>query len=130
MILFAVIGVVFLTEGGFSAVGLVSDVIGVLIGAALGVIGSTLTTFEQRGGALFYKANIWIGSLVTALFIGRFGYRFYEMFKNGGFDKDSMNMASAGSSWTSGLMLIMFAYYIVYYFLLMRHRGRTTVSLR
>ncbi|QHW31736.1 hypothetical protein GZH47_13405 [Paenibacillus rhizovicinus] len=126
MILFAVIGVVFLAEGGVSAAGIVSDVIGILIGVALGYIGSEMTSFEQRGTELYYRANVWIGSLVTALFIGRFAYRFYTMFEagqDGGWQ--NMSPASSGSSWTSGLMLIMFAYYIVYYFLLMRHRGQS-----
>lgn len=133
ILLFAVIGAVFLAEGGFSAIGLVSDIVGVLIGATLGVVGASMTSFEQRGAETFYKANVWIGSFVTALFIGRFAYRFYEMYdasRHGGLNKDSMNMYATGSSWTSGLMLIMFAYYIVYYFLLMRHRGRTVSSLR
>lgn len=130
MVLFAAIGVLFLSEGGFSAVGLVSDAVGILIGAALGYIGSTMTMFEQRGTSLYYRANIWIGSLVTALFIGRFAYRIYIMMTAGSGGLDNMNFASPGSAWTSGLMLIMFAYYIVYYFLLTQRQGHAASRLQ
>ncbi|MGO4110366.1 hypothetical protein [Paenibacillus sp. YAF4_2] len=128
IILFAVIGVIFLAEGGLSTVGVISDIIGILIGAILGLIGSVMTSFEQREAGLYYRANIWIGSLVTALFIGRFGYRFYTMFEDGP-NMQNMNFASSGSSWTSGLILIMFAYYIVFYFLLLRHRGHAVAQV-
>lgn len=115
--LFAVIGVVFMAESGFSTVSVVSDVIGILLGAVLGVVGASMTAFERRGMELFYKANVWIGSIVTVLFIGRFAYRMYEVMTMPQ-TKDSYNFAAGGSSWSSGLMLIMFAYYVVYYALL------------
>ncbi|REE83911.1 hypothetical protein A8990_11690 [Paenibacillus taihuensis] len=115
--LFAFIGAVFMAESGFSAVSVVSDVIGILLGVALGLVGASMTTFERRGTELFYKANVWIGSIVTVLFVGRFAYRMYEVMTMP-HTKDSYNFAAGGSQWSSGLMLIMFAYYVVYYVLL------------
>jgi hypothetical protein len=53
IILFAVIGVIFLAEGGLSTVGVISDIIGILIGAILGLIGSVMTSFEQREAGLY-----------------------------------------------------------------------------
>ncbi|NBD24123.1 DUF1453 family protein [Paenibacillus glycinis] len=129
--LFAAIGVLFMAEGGMSAVGLVSDALGILIGAALGIVGASMTAFERRGGELHYRGNAWIGGVVTALFVGRLVYRIYfALASSTGGDWNSADFFAAGSSWTSGLALIMFAYYVVYYALLLKQRGQATVRAR
>ncbi|PWW00890.1 hypothetical protein DFQ01_11135 [Paenibacillus cellulosilyticus] len=120
IVLLAVIGIIFMTQSGFSIVSMISDIIGILIGAALGIAGATMTVFERRGAELYYKANVWIGTIVTVLFVGRFAYRMYEMMTMSRDRGQNFNFAAGGSHWTSGLMLIMFAYYVVYYVLLMR----------
>ncbi|AZN39030.1 hypothetical protein [Paenibacillus albus] len=128
--LFAAIGVLFMVGSGFTAASIVSDVLGIMLGVALGLVGASMTSFERRGADLHYKANVWIGSIVTALFIGRFAYRIYGVvtMPQG---QDSYNFAqSGGSGWASGLILIMFAYYVVYYAFLMNKGKQTPAQLR
>jgi hypothetical protein len=115
-----VIGGIFIAGSGFRTVSVISDIVGIGIGAALGITGAAMTAFERRGTELYFKANVWIGGIVTVLFVGRFVYRMYEMMTVDQLDSQSFNYAAGGSSWASGLMLIMFAYYVVYYVLLMR----------
>lgn len=127
VVLLAVIGIVLMSMSGFNTVSMISDIIGILVGAALGIAGASMTAFERRGTELYYKANVWIGSIVTVLFVGRFVYRMYEMMtmpRDGG---QNYNFAVGGSHWASGLMLIMFAYYVVYYVLLMRQSKHVLV---
>jgi hypothetical protein len=127
-ILFFIIGMVFLAEGIYHPISLISDVVGILLGIILAYYGVTLTSFEKREGLLFYRPNIWIGSLVTVLFLGRLVYRFYDLFTSGalgglqqGPTKGLQNMGYAfGNSWTAGLILIMFGYYSIYYALLLK----------
>jgi hypothetical protein len=135
-VLFLIIGLVFLAEGIYHPISLISDAVGILLGIILAYYGVTLTRFEQREGRLYYCPNIWIGSLVTVLFLGRFIYRFYELFAGGtlsglnqGQTKDLQNMGyTFGNSWTAGLMLIMFAYYIIYYTILIKKQKQFSQS--
>ncbi|NRD78165.1 DUF1453 family protein [Bacillus sp. BRMEA1] len=127
IVLFIIIGALFLSEGILHPVSLISDVVGLVLGGILAFYSVNLTVFEQREGRLFYRPNIWIGSIVTALFIIRFIYRFYTMFTSGmvsGVQQGQTNgwqsMYSGSNSWTAGLMLIMFAYYAIYYMILIR----------
>ncbi|GMK40483.1 hypothetical protein PCCS19_35390 [Paenibacillus sp. CCS19] len=124
IVLLAVVGVIFMTGSGFNTVSIVSDILGILVGAALGVAGASMTVFERRGNELYYKANAWNGGVVTVLFVGRFAYRLYEMMTMSDVDRQSFNFAAGNSHWASGLMLIMFAYYVVYYALLMSKSKR------
>ncbi|NEZ00874.1 DUF1453 family protein [Heyndrickxia shackletonii] len=128
MILFFIIGLIFFAAGIAHPVSLISDIVGIILGIILAYYGSSITSFEQREDRLYYRPNIWIGSIVTFLFLARFVYRFYGIFVGGTYAKlqqgqpnDFQNIGySVGNSWTSGLMLIMFAYYIVYYMILLR----------
>ncbi|MEH7453502.1 hypothetical protein [Gottfriedia acidiceleris] len=57
--------------------------------------------------------------LVTLLFFGRLVYRIYDIYsieKLNGLQNDvlSNRLQSMASGWSAGLMLIMFAYYIVF----------------
>ncbi|CAM3884439.1 hypothetical protein COLU111180_12625 [Cohnella lubricantis] len=130
-ILLSVIGLLFFAEGvfpaegGLHAVSLISDIVGIAFGAILAYYSRAKTAFEQRGACWFYRPNAWIGGFVTVLFLGRLLYRIYGMLHPAG-DPSAMTWAErmngAGSSWTSGLILIMFAYYVTYNILLMRKR--------
>lgn len=116
---------VFLAQGGFHAISLVSDIVGIVLGAILASYSVGKTAFEQRGASLFYRPNAWIGGLVTFLFIGRLLYRIYGVLQSAGDSSAtswSERMSGMGNSWTSGLMLIMFAYYVTYNLLLMRRQ--------
>jgi hypothetical protein len=127
MALSFIVGILFLVEGGFHPTNIISDVVGILIGVIIAYYSSLKTDFEQRDGHWYFRPNKWYGGVVIALFFGRFVYRFYEMYTqgafsgaNGGQKEGFQNFGAAvGPSWTTGLILIMFAYYIVYYIALL-----------
>jgi len=131
VVLFLIIGLMFFAGGIFHPVSLISDIVGIILGIILAYYGSFITSFERREDRLYYRPNIWIGSIVTFLFLARLIYRFYGIFAGGGLAKiqqiqqgqpnDFQNFGYAvGTSWTSGLLLIMFAYYIFYYLILLK----------
>ncbi|MBI0579125.1 hypothetical protein IEC97_17280 [Neobacillus cucumis] len=128
IVLFLIIGLIFLAGGVIHPISLISDMVGILLGSILAFYSIGLTTFEQREGRLFYRPNIWIGSMVTLLFLVRFIYRFYGMLTGGaltglqpGQTNGWRNIGyTTGNSWTAGLMLIMFAYYVIYYLILLK----------
>jgi len=130
--IFSAIGIVFLSLGVVHPVSLVSDIIGIMIGTGLAYYGGTLTQFEQREGRWYYQPNPWIGGLVTVIFLGRFLFRIYKISlleQTGAFQAGQSNQMqtmndAVGNSWGAGLILIMFAYYIVYYFLILRRQKR------
>ena len=138
IILFTVVGLIFFIEGAFHPVSLVSNIAGILIGVILAYYAIFPTTFEQRDGKLYYRPNIWIGSLVTLLFLLRLIYRFYEVFENMSLkDLQKQQPYGAGNpfsslshSWSSGLILIMFAYYIIYYAILLKRLKQLPEKLR
>ena len=130
-IIFLIIGCLFFLGGVTHPVNLISDVVGIAIGGVLAYYGSIHTQYEARGDNWYYQPNKWIGGFVTVLFLGRLVYRFYEMYKMGMFSGDFANTQSSpntfnqmslysGPSWTSGLYLIMFAYYAFFFILLIR----------
>ncbi|MGV3466100.1 MAG: hypothetical protein ACO1OT_12505 [Heyndrickxia sp.] len=136
-VIFFIIGLLFLTGGLAHPVSLISDLVGIILGIILAYYGATITTFEQRDSRLYYRPNIYIGSIVTFLFLGRLIYRFYVIFASGTFSKiqqgqpnDIQNFGyTVGTSWTSGLLLIMFAYYIFYYIILLKKQRQLSSSL-
>lgn len=137
-ILFSVIGTIFFAEGVFlagggqQAIGLLSSLAGIAFGVVLAYYSAGTTNFERRGASVFYRANAWIGGFVTVLFLGRLIYRFYGLLQPGG-DPSSMTwserMGGTGNAWMSGLILIMFAYYVTYNLLLMRKQRTGNMAL-
>ncbi|MBO9610213.1 MAG: hypothetical protein J7639_29915 [Paenibacillaceae bacterium] len=128
--IFGAVGLLFLLEGAFHPVSLVSDIVGLAAGALLAVAGAAFTRFERRDGLAHYRPSAWIGGAVTVLFLGRLAYRFYTVFATDGSAQHlgaAERLTAMGSGWTSGLMLIMFAYYVVYNALLMRRAAAEVV---
>ncbi|PGL72533.1 hypothetical protein [Bacillus sp. AFS055030] len=118
-VIFFIIGTLILLQSGFKPIILTSDIVGILIGIGLAYFASTKTNYENRNGAWFFNTNIWISSTVTLLFFGRLVYRIYDLYlieKLNGLQNDvlSNRLQSMASGWSAGLMLIMFAYYIVF----------------
>jgi hypothetical protein len=132
--IYFIIGLIFLISGAFHPISLISDAAGILIGAIIAYYGADMTRFEQRDGRYYYRPSAWIGSLVTAIFLGRLIYRMYEMYlqvnlggPQGGFsmtDRLATMGYNADAPWTSGHLLIMFAYYVTYYIILLRKQKR------
>ncbi|MED3622934.1 CcdC protein domain-containing protein [Neobacillus thermocopriae] len=134
IVLFFSIGLIFLVEGVFHPISFISDVVGILLGSILAFYSVSVTHFEQREKRLYYRPNIWIGSIVILLFLVRFIYRFYGIVTGGALDLVQQKQANGiqnfssvlGNSWTAGLMLIMFAYYSIYYILLLKKQRETS----
>lgn len=128
IVLLAVVGMAFFTEGIFHPISLISDITGVLVGSILAFYSASLTSLEKREECLYYRPNIWIGGMVTFIFLARFIYRFYGIVmeeKMNGWKKVQTNgiqdfSYAIGHSWTAGLILIMFAYYVIYYVILLK----------
>lgn len=127
-VIFFVMGLLFLAAGAIHPISLLSDALGVLIGLLLAYYSAGLTVYEQRDGRWYYRPNTWIGGIVIALFFGRLVYRLYtvsQLKQPGGLPNgqpggmSSLN-SSIGNPWTAGLLLIMFAYYVVYCLILIR----------
>jgi hypothetical protein len=115
-------------------ISLISDTVGILIGVILAYYGAVMTRFEERDGRCYYRPSTWIGSLVTVIFLGRVLYRIYEMYTPGNLggsqggltltDRLATMGYNADAPWTSGLLLVMFAYYVMYYIILLRKQKR------
>jgi hypothetical protein len=112
-VIFCIVGLIFLIEGAYRTVSLISDVTGILIGVALAYFGAATTRFERREGSWNYRPNTWIGSIVTVLFLGRLALRIYDMLTMPN-ASGLQGLQTMTGGWTAGLLLIMFAYYIVY----------------
>jgi putative flippase GtrA len=133
-VIISLVGLVFLVEGGMSAASLLSDLAGIAAGVILAYYGALWTRFEQRGGSWYYRPNLWMGSLVTVLFLGRLVYRIYDIYtiaKAGGLQNGFAGSLQASSTgWTAGLLLIMFAYYAVYNTIILQKRTRMPVQIQ
>jgi|GEM_PF-2790685 len=134
MITFLIVGLAFFALGIFHPASLISNLAGIVIGVILANYGLAKTDFEQRDRSWHFRPNTWIGTGVMILFFLRVISRAYTFYANGGLHTvqtasghDFHSIGSTiGMSWTSGLTLITFAYYIVYYVkvLLKQRQGR------
>lgn len=89
---------------------------GLLAGAILGLIGLRLTKFETTDEGHFYTPNTYIGGALTALFIGRMLYRYWQR------QPDASNQPAWGQSPLTYLIIgLTFGYYLVYYIGLFVH---------
>ncbi len=131
--IFAVIGVL-LALAGLQKIELAEGLFGgVMLGAALGILGVRLTRFEVdpvRGDC--YVPNPWIGAFLTVLLLGRLAYRFIVAYL------PQMQQAHAAANndaqaWSAGYtsspltMLViglLIGYYILYFTGLLIHHRR------
>lgn len=95
-------------------------------GAALGVLGLRLTKFEQTAEGLFYTPSAHLGIALSALFIGRIAWRFFQLYSLGG----EAPPAGMNDITRSPLTLVIFAtlasYYVTYAIGLIRWHRRVT----
>ncbi|MFT8871519.1 MAG: hypothetical protein ABF868_04415 [Sporolactobacillus sp.] len=129
IIISAIIGLLFLYEAMTQPISLISDAVGIAAGAGLAQYSAALTLLQVKEACVFYRPNAWIGSLVALLFLIRFASRFYLLFQSGAFNRSGSHAAQSfhsfnGNSWAAGLLLILFAYYVTYYLLIMRKSAR------
>lgn len=99
---------------------------GAASGAALGVLGIRLTKFEQTAAGLFYTPSAHLGIALSALFIGRMAWRFFQLNSLDG----QAPPADMNDITRSPLTLVIFAtlagYYVTYAIGLLRWRRRVT----
>jgi hypothetical protein len=100
---------------------------GVLLGVLLGFIGLRLTRFETTEDGHFYTPNAHIGVVLSILFIGRLGYRYWAF-------HDAVAAPNGPPPFQSPLTLFIFGltagYYIVYQAGLFKHSHDKNVTLQ
>ena len=132
IVLFAIIGSL-LALTGLQQLALAEGLLaGVLIGAAVGLVGLRLTRFEVdpiKGDC--YVPNPWIGALLTALLLGRLAWRMLEMWQlSQALPAASGNVAAMppmGQTMTPLTLVViglLVGYYIAYFTGLLIHHRR------
>lgn len=119
--------------GNAVALALAATLAGIAGGVALGLWGARLAEFRWDGGALKLRAHAYIGPVILALYVLRIAYKFWLIHELGLLNTPISQAAmpalqrelalfdlNAVSSLLRGLV---FAYFFIYYPLLMR-RGR------
>jgi MFS family permease len=127
--IFAMVGVL-LALSGLHRLALAEGALGgMLIGAAVGLLGLRLTRFETdpvRGDC--YVPNSWIGALLTLLLLGRLAWRFMmigSQLPPGVEDPMGHAMASHSASPLTMLVIgVLVGYYLAYYSGLLVHHRR------
>lgn len=97
---------------------------GALAGVWLGLWNLKLTRYEQSGAAYFYTPNLYLGMLVTMLFVTRILYRVVELYLNSRAALAEPMHGLAHGPLTSLAFGVMAAYYAAYGCGLLRWRQR------
>ena len=132
IVIFAIIGGL-LALSGFHHLALAEGLLGgVLIGAAIGLVGLRLTRFEVdavKGDC--YVPNPWIGALLTVLLLGRLAWRLMVIWPQmqhaqaAAYAGTSMQpMGYASSPLTMLVIGLLVGYYIAYYSGVLAHHRR------
>jgi hypothetical protein len=135
IVLFSVVGAA-LALSGFQRIELVEGLAGgVLIGAALGLLGLRLTRFEVdpvKGDC--YVPNPWIGALLTVLLLARLGWRLLVLLPQMQGAPAAAAASPPGQNLSPLTMLViglLVGYYIAYFSgLLIHHRRFQQARLR
>ncbi|MCY0875503.1 MAG: hypothetical protein OWT28_04435 [Firmicutes bacterium] len=88
--------------------------VGLVLGVVLGGIAMRTVRYEERGGVMHYRMNLWIGAIVTLLFLARLLTDFStdgSLLQSGAQSPTAPapSLLSDGSS--LGLFALVFAYY-------------------
>lgn len=130
VVIFSILAVIILVAGAVYPVSYVYDAVGVVIGGAIAFISIRTTKFEMRSGRWGYLQHMWIGIGLVVLFIGRLTVRFIEVSQDVGKiqQQTSVNNQIAAQNfsdpWTSGIFMLLVAYYIGYFGFLVRNARR------
>jgi len=102
---------------------------GVVVGIALGLLGTRLTRFEATPAGLFYTPNAHLGIALSLLLVLRIGYRVVMLQASGqGLDPRSLQMGA--SPLTMALFGTLAAYYVTYAVGLLRWRAQVSRQAR
>jgi hypothetical protein len=105
---------------------LLALVVGAGLGAALGAYGLRLTRFEATSLGLFYTPSAHLGIALSALFIGRIGYRLVQGYLAG--TSPTGSGAFIGSPLTAAIFGMLAGYYVGYAAGLLRWAGRASAT--
>lgn len=98
---------------------------GVLVGAAIGLLGLRLTRFEVdpvKGDC--YVPNPWIGALLTAVLLGRLAWRMLVLLPHAGGSGSMLPTGYASTPLTMLAIGLLVGYYIAYFSGLLIHHRR------
>jgi hypothetical protein len=124
MIILLIIGCLLLPVAWRSTAFLCALLAGVAAGVALALWGAARTRFLKIDGQLYYVPHTYTGIAVSLLFLGRFVYRFIQVYTGthavnaAGLETANPAFASAGmlrSPLTVGLFFVVMGYYVCYY---------------
>lgn len=126
MVIFFVVSILLLAVSYVQPLSYISDAVGVAVGFVLSYFAIQSTKFEVRNDKWYYLPNVWISAIVLVLFLGRLLFRLlpvYEMMSHmpkGGNASTFQSQPYGSNPWTAGLLFIFVAYYIGYYWFLLR----------
>ncbi len=127
IVIFIALALVILASGVIHPISYVFDAVGLLLGGILAYLSARTTKFEMKNGRWGYLQHTWIGIGLIILFIGRLAYRFVEVSYEVGnihqySNQNQMAAQNFSDPWTSGIFMVLVAYYIGYYMYLLRKR--------
>jgi hypothetical protein len=123
VILFPVLLAMLLIASLAHPLNLVALIAGAGLGAALGLYGLRLTTFEETPQGLFYTPSAHLGIALSLLFIGRIAFRIVQ-FTMAGDDSASWSSGFARSPLTLVIFGTLAGYYVAYAIGLLRWERR------
>jgi hypothetical protein len=92
------------------------SLIGFISGVLLGLLGLTLTVWERKGRALYYKPNRWLVLVVTLAVAARLLYGFWRIWHAWRTpDHDSSWLATAGIPGSMAVGALVLGYYFTYF---------------
>jgi hypothetical protein len=82
-----------------------------------------LTVYESRPDGLWFRTNPWVGGTLILLFLGRMGYRLYQIAGSGALDAmangdPTGQLGRSPLSWMIALLLL--SYHAMYYIMVTR----------
>jgi len=125
IILFILVGVLYLSGGARHPVLFAFDALGLLIGAIFAYFAIRTTVFEQRGDRWFFRTNRWIGITLVTLFLLRFVYRMVLVYNMSSQQIAAGQPVANAQAYTvdpltSVVLFMLVSYYIAYYVSIMR----------
>lgn len=127
VVIFSIVALLILAAGVAHPLSYVADAVGLAIGGIIAYISARTTKFEMRNNRWGYLQHMWVGIGLIVLLIGRLAIRFIEISHEVGHAQlaAAQNKIAAqnfSDPWTSGIFMLLVAYYIGYFLFLLRKR--------
>jgi len=123
MILFGVVGCIFLYASVLHPLNFIADLAGLACGLLLAYYAVKHTEFEQRSDGLYYRTATWVNIAVLALLVGRIVYRMLTQGSIDGAAPPDPARMFASDPLTIGIFFVIITYYIRFFtFLLVKQK--------